>query len=84
MHAGRISGTTRTLGPPADWNKEDDGPCGRLAIRDEPTTAGIGMTSAWFPTPEEIIRLQAGAPIYLTIIGMEHPPVDLQVGAVPE
>ena len=42
------------------------------------------MTSAWFPTAEEIARLIEGAPIYLTIIGATHPPVSMSVGDAPD
>jgi hypothetical protein len=80
MHSGRITGATNVLGAPQDWSKAQQGPCGSLAIRREKTTAGPGMTSAWFPTAEEIARMIEGAPIYLTIIGDIHPPVALLVG----
>jgi hypothetical protein len=84
MHVGRISGFTNILGAPKDWDKQAHGPCGGLPVRVEKTTAGIGMTSAWLPTPEEIGRIMAGAPIYLTIIGEVHPPVSMSVGAPPD
>jgi hypothetical protein len=84
MIPGRIEGATRRLGAPRDWDKDRDGPCSALAIRDEPTDAGPGMTSAWQPTPDEIARLAAGASIYLTILGTAHPPVSLAVGNTPE
>lgn len=80
MHAGRIQGATRALGAPADWDKNSQGPCGTLLVRDEKTTAGEAMVSAWFPTPEEIERMKQGAPIYLTLMGRIHPPVSLCVG----
>jgi hypothetical protein len=41
------------------------------------------MTSAWFPTPEEIERIKEGAPIYLTVLGAVHPPVAMGVGPRP-
>lgn len=82
MHSGRIMGTTSVLGAPKDWDKTKQGSCGDLAVRSEMTSAGPGMTSAWFPTPEEIARIAAGAPIYLTIIGQTHPPVAMSVGQV--
>ncbi len=84
MISGRIAGETRNLGAPRGWNVEERGHCGSLAIRDEPTTAGPGMTSAWYPTAEEIARIAAGAPIYLTIIGQVHPPVAMSVGAASD
>lgn len=84
MHVGRIVGATRNLGAPPGWEKEKHGACGGLPIRDELTTAGQGMKSAWFPTPEEIKRIAAGAPIHLFVLGTVHPPVYMRVGAKPE
>lgn len=81
MHTGRIEGTTRVLGAPFDWDPKVNGHCGGLAIRDEITTAGQGMRSAWFPTAEEIDLIKAGAPVHLFVIGVVHPPVALSVGA---
>lgn len=84
MHAGRIQNATRVLGAPASWDKKAQGPISGLPVRDEDTSAGRGMTSAWFPTPEEIERIAGGAPIYLTIIGIIHPVVAMNVGKKPE
>lgn len=84
MEIGRIENATRNLGAPAGWDEKANGPCGTLPIRDEKTTAGPGMTSAWFPTPAELERLAGGAPIYLTVVGTVHPPVAMDVGAVPD
>jgi hypothetical protein len=36
------------------------------------------------PTPEEMENLIKGAPIYLTVIGNQHPPVFMSVGLPPE
>ena len=83
MLVGMIHGATRNLGAPRDWDKAKDGPCGGLPIRDEKTTAGQGMTSAWQPTPDEIARLNAGASIHLTVLGTVHPPVSMSVGTPP-
>lgn len=83
MHVGRIENATRNLGAPSDWDKATQGPCGGLPIRDEQTGAGQGMTSAWFPTPEEIERIASGAPVYLTVLGTVHPPVSMGVGPRP-
>jgi hypothetical protein len=84
MMIGHIQNSTRTLGAPAGWDKDKDGPCGGLPIRDEETTAGMGMTSAWFPTDDEIKRLKLGAPVHLTLLGGVHPPVAMSVGAADE
>lgn len=84
MHIGCIAGATNFLGAPKDWDREKDGHCGTLPVRAERTTAGIGMTSAWFPDADEIARIVAGAPIYLTVLGVVHPPVEMAVGPTPE
>jgi hypothetical protein len=83
MHTGHIKGATRVLGAPKGWDRETQGPCGGLVIRDDLTTAGPSMTSAWFPTSDEIERIRNGAPIYLTVIGIIHPPVAMSVGPQP-
>ena len=80
MIIGRIAGATRELGRPKDWDNERDGECGTLAILDwQPTEGQSAMTSAWFPTPNEVARINAGEPVYLTIWGSAHPPVMLTV-----
>jgi hypothetical protein len=80
MIPGRIAGATRVLGVPTGWDKDRDGPCGGLPVRDGVT----GMESAWFPTSEEIAAIVAGAPVILEIVGRGHPPVMLSVGEKPE
>lgn len=84
MLTGHIANATRILGAPRDWDKKKHGACGGLAIRDERTTAGDAMTSAWYPNTEELARLAAGAPVYLSVYGGMHPPVSLNVGPAPE
>jgi hypothetical protein len=42
------------------------------------------MTTAWLPTPEEIIAIVGGAAIYVRILGSSHPPILVDVGPVPE
>lgn len=36
---------------------------------------GEAFVSAWFPTPDELTALNAGAPVHLHIFGSVHPPV---------
>jgi len=84
MHSGHIIGATRSLGAPENWDKTKRGACASLYVRDEETIAGPAMTSAWYPTSEEIRRIVAGAPIYLSIFGAMHPPVSMAVGPEPE
>lgn len=81
----RVSGATRYLGAPADW--KDDGrdkSCGYLSIRDETTTVGPAMTSAWELEPHEVAAMTKGAPLYLTICGILHPPVSMKIGNPPD
>lgn len=82
----RIAGATRGMG-------KDQPGYATLWIRDEaiPTRDADGeavvapsMMSLWEPTPEEVLKIAAGAPIKLLIIGSVHPPVWLAVGEVPE
>lgn len=83
MLINRIRGATRNLGKPADWDDEK-GRCVSLPIRDEVLAGGIpAMLSSWQPTPDELARLAAGAPVWLRVIGTSHPPVMLEVAAPP-
>ncbi len=68
----RIEGETRHFKRTDDYLS--------LSIRDH---KGV-MSSAWEPTPDELARLNAGATVYLYIVGMVHPPVALFVGEVPK
>lgn len=83
MQPGRIEGATRNLGAPADWRKDVLGPCGSLTIRDALVEGCHSMTSVWQPTPEELMRLNAGASVHLTVFGYVHPAVALSVGLAP-
>lgn len=72
----RPVGTTRTLG-------KSQGYLG-LNVLDEHDTDGFPiMTSSWEPTPAELERLNAGAPVLLRVFAVAHPPVKLEVGPVP-
>lgn len=75
MMIARISDTTRTLG-------QQQGYLG-LPIKDDVIDGVPQMTSAWECTPEEAARIAAGARIYVTLLGTQHPPIILQVGKVP-
>lgn len=83
MRPIRVAGFTRYLGAPVGW-KDDGKACGYLAIRDEQTAVGPAMTSAWELEPHEVEALTKGAPIYLRVCGVAHPPVSIQVGQPPE
>lgn len=83
MLPGRIPDATRVMA-----EGQDEYSC--LPIRDELVDCGepLGrqraMRSAWFPTPDELVRICAGAPVHLIILGTGHPPVWLEVGEEPE
>jgi hypothetical protein len=80
MIIGRVLGSTRTLGKAQGYIP--------LPIRDDFLVDEHGnktevMVTAWEPTPEEIVRIAAGAPIHLIVCGTIHPPVRMEVGDVP-
>lgn len=41
------------------------------------------MTSAWEPTPKELRILMAGGSVRLTILGLVHPPLMMEVNPAP-
>lgn len=72
MKPGHIHGATRFFG---GENLQT------LAVReDKLDNGGTVLTSAWFPTPDEMARMLDGAPVYLSIMGNNHPAVLLEVG----
>ncbi|KFG68693.1 hypothetical protein [Microvirga sp. BSC39] len=82
MMIGFVRGATRIIG-------KSQGYFG-LPLRDEVINCSVNgegtpaMTTAWMPTPEELERLNAGAPVHLTVLGTMHPPVMVEVGEVPD
>lgn len=76
MIINAIEGCTRRIG-------KSQGYLG-LPLRDEVIDGIPTMTSSWQPTPAELQRLLAGAPIYVTLLGQAHPPIMLNVGQMPE
>jgi hypothetical protein len=80
MLPGRIDGATKRLRMPEETKVKG----GSLVVRDEDHGQFHTMTSAWFPNPDEIARLMAGAPIYLAVVGNSHPIVSLNVGPTPQ
>jgi len=78
MEIGSIEGATRILGRGQEDYKG-------LPVLDQKYGDGrSSMTSAWFPSMEELHKLVNGAPIYLMVMGEQHPPVSITVGPVPE
>ena len=82
MIIGRIEGATRVLG-------KSQGYLG-LPLRDVLINSTVdgpqtpAMETAWLPTPDEIERINAGAPVILRIIGAAHPPVMIDVGTLAD
>ncbi len=78
MLIGRIEGATRVLG-------KSQGYFG-LPVRDEPmidsTTDSLvdTMTTAWFPDPGELRRINEGEAIHCRLFGNQHPPIYIGVG----
>lgn len=38
------------------------------------------VVTAWTPTPEELVKLNLGEPVYLCVTGQTMPPVSLSIG----
>jgi len=80
MIAGRILNATRNLG-------EGQGyiglPVRYVLVRCAVNGLVPAMETAWHPTPDEIARIVAGAPVVLRVLGDEHPPVSVDVAEVP-
>lgn len=76
-----IAGATRVIG-------KSQGYIG-LPLRDETINCTVRgpatpcMVTAWEPTPAEIERIRAGAPVLLRVLGTAHPPVMIEVGEAP-
>ena len=81
MQIGRIEKATRVIGT-------SQGYLG-LPVRDEFINCTVNgantpcMVTAWHPTPDELIAINAGAPVHVRIIGRAHPPIMVGVGSVP-
>lgn len=74
MIVARIAGATATLGAPTGWDAERDGNCRSLPVR----VADNVWQSAWEPTPDELLMLNAGGLVVLSVPGGQ-PPVVLTV-----
>ena len=77
MKIGRIPEHTRLLATEQRQYRP-------LYIRDQVEGGVNYMTSQWEPDSEDIAKIVMGAPLLLSIAGTGHPPVLIQVGAVPE
>jgi len=81
---GAIEGANHCFGKPDSMTDKE---CFSLRVRVERVEFEGGMTtqfvSAWYPTPDELKRLNEGAAVHLGIVGGGHPPVWLAVGESP-
>jgi hypothetical protein len=81
MQIGRITGATRVIGKAQGYMG--------LPLRDEKINCAVNgpatpaMVTAWLPTPKELEALNAGAPVHVRILGEHHPPIMVEVGAIP-
>lgn len=81
MLVGYIEGATRVIGKSQGYEG--------LPVRDELFNSAITgpdtpqMTTAWQPSAEELSALNAGASIRVILVGVNHPPIRLEVGPVP-
>jgi hypothetical protein len=76
---------TRAIGAPAGWVPERDGHCGVLSVHDRLNERGHPeMVSLWELEEGDLEKLQAGAPIYLSVLGQTHPVVCVYVGDPPQ
>ena len=71
MYSVNFEGATHKLTAPD---------CNDLPARRTVYESGrIAWETHWYPTIEELDRLNKGEPVVLTILGDGHPPVKLQV-----
>lgn len=83
MEPVQFAGQTKVLGAPEG---SPPGECAGLAVRMAfiDTSAGVCLQSFWKPSLEELAALNAGAHVRLTVHGLGHPPVWLDVERVQE
>jgi hypothetical protein len=79
-----ISGMTRNLGAPKNWDPKASGPCVSLPIRDHVEPDGsVWMIAKFDPTPEQLALLNAGHPIEYWQNGREFRIIRLTVSQEP-
>jgi hypothetical protein len=79
MISVRIEGANVDFGKPPDWDDES-GHCATLAVKHAIVGGHHVLISAWEPTPEELVKLNAGETIKLMIYSKSHPVVSIIVG----
>ena len=74
MLIGRVRGSNFTYTAPAGMDN-----CQDLHVRVDEDAGVRTITSAWYPTAEEVELMRQGQPIHLHIYGNGHPVVALSV-----
>lgn len=80
MNAIKHHTNNHVFGPPAMWDHTKT-PCDSLSVTiggddDQPC-----IKSHWMPTADELVKLNAGHPVELSIYGRGMPPVSIGVGS---
>lgn len=76
MDIVKFEGHTRVLGESQGYRGL---PIKDALFHDENGNAFNGMISVWKPTEEELMILMHGGYIMLTVVGIHHPPVVIDV-----
>ena len=69
----RFASANAALSAPKDWDEEANGPCQDLPV----LQTNSGFLSVWKPSEEELAILNEGGAVYLTVMGVTHPVVQL-------
>ena len=80
----RIPNHTREVGPPQGWDRERDGPCATLYVRDCIIGGIPYMVFALEFLPDEIERMQAGESVKFGIAGHQLPLMFTHIGKLFE
>ena len=73
MNPTRFTEVNTVMRRPQDMTEEEC--CDVHAYAD-----GNKVITAWQPTPEELVKLNLGVPVFLCVCGSTMPPVSLSVG----
>lgn len=84
MHPGRIANANVTYTEPEGWDRSKHGVCWAIHAKRTPVGNGHHITTAWFPTLQELHAMYNGAPVYLTLCTSTQPATKLEVGKPAE
>lgn len=81
MQIGRIEGAVAVIGRAQGYNAL---PIKGELVHDLATgKEAPAFTTAWLPTPEELVALNAGAAVHVQLL-YSQPPITVTVGPIPE